>query len=407
MTRAFVLCAAAAAASAVALAVVQPVAAATSFQAVAAATTVSAQVSNPDQLPLGATVETSGPTSQATVDQLGTSKAFASHPYPGDFAVGAPGLANGAGSPVPVPDYPFYVTSDVQNTPEARAEGPGYSLSATSSERASTGDAVGGVTGDLTSGRSRATSTTTAAEDGRITATASSAVDSVVVDGVLRFTSVRSTVTVVRGTDGKTTRTSSLEADGVSVAGQRVGLVDGELVIAGTKIPLEGTPLGDVLDDAGIAVSQTAAQDTPEGRTGGALQVTVVDARPETGSTRTTYRLGGVSAFVSAAAGAEPAVADVEVAEPPTATFDLPDTPAASISTGDLQADAAPLTSDALASVEAPLAASEEAQKPRRLVSYLPERSDAVWLYLPFVVAAAALCGCTQVLRHLGVKARL
>src|SRR5687768_8446733 len=62
--------------------------------------------------------------SQAVIDSVGASTGFASAPYPGDTAVTAPG-AMAALTGLPVPGYPFFVTSNHPGAPEAStAQGP-------------------------------------------------------------------------------------------------------------------------------------------------------------------------------------------------------------------------------------------------------------------------------------------
>ncbi|HEV7534488.1 MAG TPA: hypothetical protein VGP90_02570, partial [Acidimicrobiia bacterium] len=60
------------------------------------------------------------PASEALLDSLGESRAFASFPYPGDLPSNAPGLLRGLAG-IPAPDYPFYVSSFFPSRPRQQA----------------------------------------------------------------------------------------------------------------------------------------------------------------------------------------------------------------------------------------------------------------------------------------------
>jgi hypothetical protein len=390
-----------------------PTPAEASYEAIAVASAARARFTNPEVLPLGAVVEVGGQTAQTVLDQLGSSQGFASHPYPGDFVVGAPGVVNSANPPVPAPDYPLYVASDADNRPEAKASGPGYTLEARSTRDTSAARAVGGSDSpDAAFGRAEALASSTVDEEGAITAAAAATAESVSFGTALRIGRVASKATATRGPDGKLVRSSSLEVDGVSVAGQRVGFEEGTLVLAGTEQPLAGTPLGDVLEEAGISVEAVAPKDDPDGRTAGALVVTVRRTTDVGGTSSASYRLGGVSALVSFAGGANPVEAaggDVVSddtgagAPPPTTTAGAPADASPPIGGADV-VDPAPAGGSPDPAAAPPRARSDDAALSRATG---PLTQDAASIYWAFVASALALCGSGQLLRHLGVKARI
>src|SRR5258707_540085 len=87
-----------------------------SFDALANAYGVAPTITNPS-LPLGLTIEGSGPVAQAHLNSIGNSDAFASTPYPGDTVAGLPGTA-GAIFSVPIPAYPLIVTTQAGDAPK-------------------------------------------------------------------------------------------------------------------------------------------------------------------------------------------------------------------------------------------------------------------------------------------------
>lgn len=382
--------------------------AATSFRATATATAVTAQVSNPDQFPLGATVEMSGETAQAVTDQLGTSTGFASFPYPGDFVVGAPGLVAGAGGPS-LGDYPLYVKSDRDTKPHAKAEGPGYLLEAVSQERSTRAQAVSSATDTAAfrSGRRHAEAKTVVGSDSGVKATATTDVENITVSGVLRIGRVASEVIVSRTASGALSRDSGLQVEGIAVGGQQVGLVDGQLVLAGTGQPLAASPLNDVMAQAGITMTTVAPVDGPEGRTGGALIVTVRNTNDSAGTTQTTYRLGGAAAFVSFAGaqdGGTTGGTDDVVSGSPPASFAPQPAPAGAEPVGRSE----PIASDSGAAPGPQLAAGPH--PPRTLQpagTRLPLRNQAAWLYFCFVAASVGLLLSAHTIRRYGVKVRV
>ena len=73
----------------------------------------------PGYLLVNTLVDLGAPTAQATVDGFGTSRAFASYPYPGDTVVAGPGLLKGNGAPPQIPDYPLIVQTSYPSATSA------------------------------------------------------------------------------------------------------------------------------------------------------------------------------------------------------------------------------------------------------------------------------------------------
>src|SRR5688500_12652007 len=121
------------------------------FAGVAAADGIRVTVDVPNSVSRNP-VDGGGPTAQANLDSLGTSVAFASHPYPGSIPVGGPSALTGvlAGLfpqlgqlPTP-PGYPFYVESRYPLSGRSEATGPGQSLEAESTATSASSRASGG-----------------------------------------------------------------------------------------------------------------------------------------------------------------------------------------------------------------------------------------------------------------------
>ena len=88
-------------------------------------------------------IDGGGPVAQADLDSLGSSRAFASTPYPGELGVIGPGIvASLINAPQP-PPYPFIAQSSHPSTPEQHVEyGQFFKLQARSEETSSSATAV-------------------------------------------------------------------------------------------------------------------------------------------------------------------------------------------------------------------------------------------------------------------------
>ena len=284
------------------------------FSTVAAADGLRQSVIMPGA-PLTATVVDLGaPSVQAAVDSLGSSRAFASLPYPGETLATGSGLVRTL-SGAPVPDYPFYVQSSHPIVPEQEVAAGPYRIKAQSSESASKATATGGLAapGSAAVGLVRADASAEAAES--VIASGRSDVESFTL-GPLRLGQILSTATVVLDGHGGRSRRAETSVVGVMVGDTAVTLTGAGLAVAGSNQALPGLdPVRAALAGAGITVELMPGDDRPTGVVAPAVRIT---QRQPTGA-RVLYVLGGASAFVDGGPGPAPGAAgntDVGVAPP-------------------------------------------------------------------------------------------
>jgi hypothetical protein len=245
-----------------------------------------------------------GPSAQATVTSTGTSRAFASLPYPGELAVTLPGLlaALGAGG---IPAYPAYQASDHPITPEAKLEAPGYGLHARSDAASSSAEAVAG---DAESGlgTGRSTAHVGRGEAGAVIASAESVVRDLRIGEVVIGES-RAAATASVAPDGRTARQGSFRLTAVAIAGQGVTIgPEGITLNDRTAAPAGTQPLVKLLADHGLKLEYLAPVETGHGIVSAGLRITVVRP-PASGGTGTwVLTLGRASAAVDAVAQPEP-----------------------------------------------------------------------------------------------------
>jgi hypothetical protein len=207
---------------------------------------------------------------------------FASNPYPGDVPVAFPGTMAGLAPQAPrIPDYPFYVRAEYPtNSTPASPAAPGSSLTATAQRSEAAASARTGG-GDESNGIAQYESVTkVSAANGTVTAVARSAGRSIGL-GPLQIGSFVSTATTTLQSDGSLVRRSTVSVAGLTVDGQGVTVADGALVLAGTNVPLRGSPLGQTLTQNGLDLTYLAAQDTPTGLISEALVVRRAQATPK------------------------------------------------------------------------------------------------------------------------------
>lgn len=262
-------------------------AAPTSYEAVASAEGVRFSFGAPGFVAVDTFIDGGGPVSQAVIDGLGNSQAFAALPYPGDLAISGPGLLAGlTGLPSP-PPYPFYVTSSHPTVPEAKLAHPGYELAAKSSEsesQASTMTGGGAGSGDSASAIGSTVTKAVSSRDatsGLVTAEATGTADIINIGGVLRIGQVAAKAKVTRGPGAEPTREASFEINGMTIAGQTVGFSDKGFTFGGTNTPVpQGNPLLDTLKQAKISVQYLARADNPDGVVSPGLVITQEQATP-------------------------------------------------------------------------------------------------------------------------------
>jgi hypothetical protein len=263
-----------------------------SFSALAAADGVRVTVIVPNGGLADEVVDGGGPSAQARIDSLGTSKAFASFPYPGDTVANSPGLVRTL-SGAPVPDPPFFVQSDHPIVPKQETGSGPYLLRAESSDSGSTATASVGLaaegTGALGLVRSDAAVNTSPEA---VVSEATSTVDSFTA-GPLRLGHVVSHARVSLAADGKVTKAAETDIVGATVGATAVTITPGGLGIGDTKAPAPDTaPINQMLAGAGITVEVTPRQDLPSGVVAPAVRVT----QTQSSGSKVIYVLGAASA---------------------------------------------------------------------------------------------------------------
>ena len=233
-----------------------------------------------------------GPSAQATLDSIGTSRSFASFPYPGETAVTSTGLVRTL-SGVPVPDYPLYANADYPIVPSREVGSGIFALKAESAARRSAAVASVGlaVEGAGTLGLVRSTASTDATGEA-VVSEARSVIESLSI-GPLRLGHVVSTARVLLGPDGQLTRQSGTEVVGATVAGTDVAITPDGLKVGATAVGgPPAAPVGDILAKAGITVELVKAQQLPTGVAAPAVRIT----QQQQSGTKLIYVLGAASA---------------------------------------------------------------------------------------------------------------
>jgi hypothetical protein len=373
-----------------------------------------------------ALVDASSGSAQALVNGLGTSRAFASAPYPGATLSTLPDTIRGAGG-APLPSYPLIASSDHPGTPEALVAQPGVHLQARSRPGASEARvATGADDGDRGAGRAIGHVTVGPAADGTVAAEATTDTAGLVV-GPVTLGRIVSGARVVRGASGDPQRDYSLEITPVVVAGQPVNVTSEGLVFAGTRVPLPDThPARTALDQTGVTLRYLEPVSTPDGVVAPGLAVTQVVPASLTGSPSTvTYTVGRASAAVLV--GADPLAGDQPLPDilggEASSQFgsgspQSPAEPVADPSGGIAEITAVPVPVSAAAGSSSPGATTATEQTPAdvpggELAGPAPVAAATVgpvakaWsngLYLVFVTAGAVLAASFAVLRQRGVK---
>lgn len=211
--------------------------------------------------------EVGSPVTEATLDSLGTSQAYASALYPGTLLVSLPGLIAGVSNgQLTPPNYPLIAVSDRQTAPERQVAAPGVTMRASSSDTRSVATAVVG---------SVIATATTEVDGGRVSSTSQSEVVGLTSD-LLKIGNLRSRASVVLEADGTIQRSSTFEVSGLEVAGKRIALDRGGLVIADQKVaPPTADALEKALAPAGVQLRLLDSVETPQGIIGEGLELSV------------------------------------------------------------------------------------------------------------------------------------
>jgi hypothetical protein len=305
------------------------------FHASAEASGASVVVSAPEFLIAEKLADVAAPKAEAALDGLGTSRALASYPYPGEAALTTPGLvAASTGLPSP-PGYPFVASSAFPSTPEAKVDQPGYRLEARSAEAESSAQATAGAEpAGLVVGLSSATAE--AARDagsGVVSAASSALARTIEVAGVFQAGTITAQARISQTPGAPLVRESRLSAEALTVAGQQVALSEEGLVLAETEVPLADTAsVAKALADAGVGVRYLAPVELPDGVVSAGLAVTQRQQAPN-GPVVITELVFGRAVARGAAAGGGDDVLVVPGAEPfasapgseqPAPALDLP-----------------------------------------------------------------------------------
>jgi hypothetical protein len=264
---------------------------------------------------------------QAVLDSLGGSRAFASSPYPGDLVVSLPATISGllGGTSFPVPGYPFYVTTSHPTADDSSEEVGPYSIAAHST--ASSSDALAHI-GISTAPPQVAsiTSRTAVSKDertGKAVAEATSEIAPLSVSNLLRLGDIRSTARVEYDPSQPTRPaviTTTFSVGTITIAGVEVGLTDKGLVVGGqTLVPVDLSALTSLLAAAGTSIEYLPAQRTATSVTSAAVRITYQQTFPTLGLTTVRLVLGQVSATadpgeaIGGASATPPEVAPVAV----------------------------------------------------------------------------------------------
>ena len=264
-----------------------------SFSALAAADGVRVTFTVPNGGLTDEVADGGGPSVEARIDSLGTSKAFASFPYPGDTVAHLPGLVRTLSGGVPAPDLPFFVQSDHPIVAKQEAGTGPYVLRAQSDGTRSTATASVGLAsegiGALGLARSEATVTSTAEA---VVSEATSTTEAFFI-GPLRLGHVVSHARVSLAPDGTRTQSADTEVFGAMVGSTAVTFTPAGLRVGAADAPLPDTkPAADHLAEAGITVEVMPRQDLPTGVVAPAIRIT---QKQKSGS-QLVYLIGGASA---------------------------------------------------------------------------------------------------------------
>lgn len=244
---------------------------------------------------------------QALVDSLGQSQAFASAPYAGDLVTTAPGTANGAaGGDTQVPDFPFYVYSEYPARPDDQFDAGPYHVVASSVRGSSHG--VGGAEVGLDPVTFEATSTSDAAVDedtAVIHASATATVAPTAITDQIVLGEFRAEARVSLDPSdptGRIERTSSVSLGTTTVAGVPVGITDQGIVVLGNPVPADVDLVEQTLKAADVEFELIPPDETEDSVTSAGLRVTYTTSIPDLG--RSTMRLTFGFAYASLSVGA-------------------------------------------------------------------------------------------------------
>jgi hypothetical protein len=274
-----------------------------SFRSAAAADGIRTTLIAPGVTVVKSLVDVGSTSTQATLNNLGESRSFASIPYPGDLVIVGPGTVAGAtNGQINLPNYPLYAWTDCPNQKDhVVGDGP-MEMRAKCTDLSSSAIATAGVRTDGIGslGLSR-TSSAILSEGEAVTAEATAEISSFTI-GPLEIAQVVSVAEAVFDSSGKLERTADTRIVGVSVAGTPIQLSPAGVNAAGSASPPPDLkPLNETLKPAGFHVELVPVQQTDTGVVAPAVRIT----QQLQEGTQIIYQLGSAAASVEGSA--EPA----------------------------------------------------------------------------------------------------
>ena len=306
----------------VALAGMAPAESTSSYSGVASADGIRVTTSAPGFLVVEDFIDGGGPTAQAAVSDVEGNRGFASVPYPGELAIAGPGLfAIATGQQFPA-HYPFHVASAHPTTAKNGYEAPGLSMQTESDATSSSAAARFGPADEGNGGGARSTAKVVKGPDG-MTSEATGWAHAVKV-GPVEILGFVSKASVRRAASGEPERSSSMEFSAMKVADTAVGVRNGQFVVAGTTVPLEGfAPVQKALAAAGVSVELVQATPPDDGVVAPGIQITRKQEAAAAGTTMVVrYTLGRSLAAAKVEAGG--GTPDLDLGGTPAPDFGTP-----------------------------------------------------------------------------------
>ncbi|MCU1691854.1 MAG: hypothetical protein JWM64_945 [Frankiales bacterium] len=279
-------------------------------------------------------IDSGGPASQVSLSSSDGGFALSAAPDPGSFATSLPGLGAGLAAgllpipiPVPVPGYPLTARADNQNPSQVVGAGA-YELNA--SVKPTTARAL-----TTTGGSSPAGNTATIRAEALVEATSAGVDVTAVSDvqgitvGPLTIGRVRAESEVSADVNSTLTMRSKIDIDAATIGTLPVGLTPEGFTVAGALVPADTQGvLNAVLSAANVSVKTFPAMKTKTGVVSAGVVITQKTNLPMLGDTVLTYRFGGTSVNLLAAAA--------DAATDPVGTGSAPLPPPGSSTPGDL-----------------------------------------------------------------------
>lgn len=403
-------------------------------------------------------VDVGGPTAQVALDSLGSSRALAAHPWPGEVIVLLPGLAAGFGpqfpalvnnlpaliagaSPVPLPQelldlfdevdlpadelaplfedapplppYPFAAMADGFDRPEDSVDLGVGSLDATAGRDEVTARAVlepGGA--GVGAAAATADSFVRVEDDRSVLVQAAGSMKGLQV-GPLQIGVVSSVARMGMDTAGEVIREAEFNVSGIQLGALTLDLTADGLQLAGNDVP---APIADTVNEtlagSGIEMQLLEERITDTGVVTGGLQITYpvnfadlpIDALKGLGQGEVTVTFG--QSIVTLTGAPIPPLPDIDLGavSPPAVDTDSGFIPQPSGGGADLAAG------DTGAVPSAPSRGSSSVEtSPQDLVTSRgpgAENFDAMPIYLVVVGAALAMAGMGQLLRVAAFRPR-